>query len=254
MPLHHIATGYGRSGNQDIVIDRYAKGSRDNLWLDSELTTYEDGSVEYRKILSPYKPMHFESKAAFEAAGGLNCHEVSKDKRKKKAAAVFAGIALLAAVTSRPAHDRPREEVDTIARNNFGSMNYSQQFLASYVAPESQPVSTKEGGFGVLGLVQQLTASHELRIGSTCLANTAYDPTPSKITGRADGEIKSTTTMSMNDRHNFIVTPAGGGSAVLEFTVDDGRINPTEQTAESLRANGCDSSPSYSFDGKISHF
>lgn len=73
-------------------------------------------------------------------------------------------------------------------------------------------------------------------LGQNCLADTAYNTRPSSV--RSDS-ISAVAALSMADG-NVIVTPYGGTErSALEFTVTNGRLVPTPQTANTLRANGC---------------
>lgn len=247
----NIATGHERRDHEATRNDVFTKGHNGRPY--STEATYPDVSIAYHRPASRQLPSRANI-AAYKAAVGHASYEIRSKNRKQKAVAVIAGAVLLAAVTSRTAHDKSSEAIDAQARDRFGSMNYSQQFVASYVMPDMQMISTKEGGFGVLGIMQRLATIHELSIGSDCLAGTAYDPTASLIGGLAYGAIKSNTTMGINNDHNFVVTPAGGDVAALEFAIDEGRITPTEQTSDTLRSNGCNPDPNYSFGGRTHEF
>lgn len=121
--------------------------------------------------------------------------------------------------------DRSEAAIDNFYRGNISdNAQYQYQFLGRETWLKT--------GRGVLGFFEEKDA-----IGEDCLANTAFDTSPSEIRG---GDISAVASITRNEDDEIIVHPANDSSPLVFTVNENGRLiasnGVTEQT---LNSYGC---------------
>lgn len=126
-------------------------------------------------------------------------------------------------------------EIRTQAIDYYRGLSVIDKYETSYLSPKTFETVDGKGGSGFSSIHGAYYAS----LGQSCLANSAYDTRPSTIRGRSSGQISAVASLSMQGG-NAVVTPYGAsGLAVLTFTLSNGELVPTADSANTLSANRC---------------
>ncbi len=164
----------------------------------------------------------------------------------KSTGKLVAGIALVAlgnSIIGETGHDIPDAEFDARAKSDITQMYMGatalDKFEMNYLKVERLIVPLDDGGSELLGDFTGASA-HEYYYGQDCLVDTGYNTNPSKIRGRASGDITAAANLAARADGGIGIYAAGSTTPPLVFHYSDtGVLLPDAITARTLKDNGC---------------
>lgn len=161
-------------------------------------------------------------------------------RNKRKVAAGVAAVGVAVPIVGWPAETKSAPDTAAAMRvrhaARYRSLTPEEQFKAAYTDPWVLNQETKEGGFGIRGIITP--AKHiSLIIGSTCLTGRIYDITPRHKVG---GGMTDPAT-ALPSASGIDIKPASGEPA-LSFTIAGGELIPSDVTKRILSTYGCTTS------------
>jgi hypothetical protein len=120
-------------------------------------------------------------------------------------------------------------------------LSTDEKYAAAYVQPIVIRTDGLEGDTKIMGFFGRISDSyvHSYEFGQDCLSGTAYDTTGSKIRGDV---ISAVAALSIATTGDVKVHPAGSLSPPLQFSQQGYELVPSDNTAATLQAYGCEGS------------